>query len=204
MYIIGITGGTASGKTTFVSKLKEKIDPNYINIISQDDYYKPLAHLSASEKATVNFDHPNAIDFELLARHIIALKNNTPILKPMYDFEIHDRLEAKKIVTPKPILVIEGILILTSEKIKALCDYAIFVDAPKKIRQKRRIDRDISERGRTLESVLYQFENHIHPMHDQFIEPVKTSVHRIIDGTISFDKPLEELVNLIENQVSLP
>lgn len=204
MYIIGITGGTASGKTTFVSKLKEKIDPNYVNTISQDDYYKPLAHLSNSEKTTVNFDHPNAIDFELLARHIIDLKNNKTISKPVYDFEIHDRLEAKELVIPKTILIIEGILILVSEKIKALCDYSIFVDAPKKIRQKRRIDRDISERGRTLKSVLYQFENHIHPMHDQFIEPVKTSAHRIIDGTISFDKPIEELVNLIENQVSLP
>lgn len=204
MYIIGITGGTASGKTTFVKQLIAQYGTSYITIISQDDYYKPLFNLSFEEKITFNFDHPSTIDFELLQQHLVALKKGNSIEKPNYSFETHKRLPKSISVFPKPILILEGILVLSTPVIKALCDYTIFVDAPEQIRQERRLKRDIAERGRTAESVLYQFKTNIHPMHRQFIEPLKNEVDKIIDGTKSFKEPLKAIACLIEKQVSLP
>ncbi len=204
MYIIGITGGTASGKTTFVEQLIAQCDADWVNIISQDDYYKPLSHLTLEEREKTNFDHPDALDFELLEQHLLSLKKGETIEKPTYSFETHNRLVQKIDILPKPILILEGILVLSILEIKSLCDYTIFVDAPEIVRQERRLQRDMAERGRTRESVLYQFETNIHPMHRQFIDPIKTTVNKIIDGTQSFDTPLKEVVNLIEKQVSLP
>lgn len=203
MYVIGITGGTASGKTTFVNRLLENCDITKVNIISQDDYYKPLTGLSFKEKDKINFDHPDSLDFDLLEQHLLDLKKGEAVEKPTYSFETHDRLPNAVTISQKPILIIEGILILSVSKIQQLCDYTIFVDASETIRQERRLLRDMTERGRTKESVLYQFETNIHPMHRQFIEPVKDKVDMIIDGTKSFDIAIQDVVKLIEKQVSL-
>lgn len=204
MYIIGITGGTASGKTTFVKQLKDSFNSECLNIISQDDYYKPLYGLTFDEKDKFNFDHPDALDFNLLEKHLLALKKGELIGKPTYDFNTHDRLFENISIVPKPILILEGILILSVPKVKILCDYTIFIDAPEDIRQKRRLKRDLTERGRTAESVLNQFEKNIHPMHRQFIEPLKKGADFIIDGTKDFTEPLNAIASLIQKQVSLP
>ncbi|WP_010178768.1 uridine kinase [Aquimarina agarilytica] len=201
MYIIGITGGTASGKTTFVTKLLAQCDPHRITMISQDDYYKPLTGLSLQEKNNINFDHPNSIDFDLLEKHILSLKKGELINKPNYSFETHDRLEKVTTISPKPILILEGILVLSVPKIKALCNYTIFVDASEKTRQERRLKRDIAERGRDKETILEQFKTNIHPMHRKFIEPLKNEVNLVIDGTKNFNEPINSLVNLIETKI---
>ncbi len=204
MYIIGITGGTASGKTTFVQQLIEECETDWINIISQDDYYKPLKGLSYQEKDKINFDHPDTIDFDLLEQHLLTLKDGKSIQKPSYSFKTHDRLIETTSILPKPVLILEGILVLSIAKTKTLCDHTIFLDAPEYIRQERRLQRDVNERKRTPESVLFQFETNIHPMHRQFIEPLKHKVHQVIDGTKSFHSPLNDVVKLIKKQVSLP
>ncbi|WP_010523059.1 uridine kinase [Aquimarina agarivorans] len=200
MYIIGITGGTASGKTSFVNQLKQHVNGSQINFLSQDDYYKPLTGLSYKDKDQINFDHPDSLDFDLLEKHIHTLKIGQPIEKPTYSFQTHDRLVKTTTTAPRPILIIEGILVLSMQNIKQLCNYTIFVAAPEDVRQQRRLKRDVAERGRTAESVLYQFETNIHPMHRQYIEPLKNKVDYIIDGTKSFETPITHVLKLIENQ----
>ncbi len=203
MYIIGITGGTASGKTTFVKDLLDQCDTNTVNIISQDDYYKPLVGLTLQEKNDINFDHPDSLDFDLLEEHILSLKKGKAINKPTYSFETHDRLEKTIPIDPKPILILEGILVLSVSTIKALCDYTIFVNASEKIRQERRLKRDIAERGRDKETILEQFKTNIHPMHRKFIEPLKNEVNLVINGTKDFKKPIQTILNLININTNL-
>jgi len=202
MYIIGITGGTASGKTTFVNHLKTKFSSQEINIISQDDYYKPLTHLSIKEREQTNFDHPKAIDFKLLHQHINNLKSGTSINVPSYCFTTHNRLADVKLVNPKKVLIIEGILILSQTEIKSTCNYTIFIDAPHEIRFNRRLKRDIKERGRTKESILKQFHDHINPMHEAFVSPIKTSVNMIIDGTKDLTLNVDKISELITKHLS--
>ncbi len=197
MYVIGITGGTASGKTTFVNLLKQKFREESINFISQDDYYNDMSHISITDRKAVNFDHPNALDFKLLIKHVNYLKNGLAIDKPIYSFEIHNRIDKTKRITPKKVLVLEGILILNNLKINKLCNTTIFIDAPESTRIKRRIKRDSKERGRTKESILFQFKNHITPMHNKFIEPLKHKVNFVFDGTTNFHNDLRKMENLI-------
>jgi len=202
MYIIGITGGTASGKTTFVNHLKNRFSSNQINIISQDDYYKPLSHLSLSDREKTNFDHPDSLDFKLFYEHLICLKENESIEIPNYCFTTHDRLAQTTLITPKKVLIIEGILILSQAEIKKVCDYTIFFDAPHDIRVQRRLERDINERGRTSESVIAQFKNNITPMHNTFVAPVKFNVDLIIDGTQDLQTNVEKISELINKHLS--
>ena len=202
MYIIGITGGTASGKTTFVNLLKQQFSEIDVAIISQDDYYKPLTHLSIQEREKINFDHPDSIDFKLLHEHVIALKAGKAIQIPNYCFATHDRLAQKTELTPKKVLIIEGILILSQPEIKKACDYTLFIDAPHDIRVQRRIKRDVNERGRTPESVIEQFNVNIAPMHKVFVEPAKTSVDLVIDGTQKMDSTIHKISSLINKQLS--
>jgi len=199
MHIIGITGGTASGKSTFVALLKQKCKGLSITFISQDDYYKDNTLLTPEELNTINFDHPDSLDFDLLAEHINLLNTGKSIDKPTYSFEQHKRTSKTETITPQNILIIEGILVLSVDKIRQLCDTTIFIDAPETIRIERRLTRDIAERGRTRESVLYQFETNIGPMHKQFIEPIKNNVDFIFDGTQSFSNPVNLIYNLITN-----
>ena len=199
MYTIGITGGTASGKSTFVELLKQKCEGLSINFISQDDYYKDITGIPIEERSTINFDHPNALDFDLLSNHIKLLQEKKAIEKPLYSFEKHNRLPQTETIFPKEILVIEGILVLSTPQVKKHCNTTIFIDAPKAVRMERRIKRDIAERGRTRENVLLQFNTTISPMHTQFIEPVKDTVDYIVDGTKSFSSPLQKIYTLITN-----
>lgn len=196
MLIIGITGGTASGKSTFVKLLKKQSEDFSINFIAQDDYYKDTASLTFEEISKLNFDHPDALDFRLLHQHIVDLKDGISIEKPNYSFITHRRLEKTTLILPKPILVLEGILILSDSKIKALCNKTIFIDAPNVVRLNRRIHRDVSERGRTEDDVRFQFAKNINPMHLQFIEHTKNDVDYVFDGTRSFDEAINTIKGL--------
>lgn len=200
MFVIGITGGTASGKSTFVSLLKQKCHHLDVNFISQDDYYKDTTNLSLEEIRDINFDHPDALDFKLLYQHIILLAKGKIIHKPTYSFTSHNRLPETELINPTPVLVLEGILILNSVSIKNLCDTTIFIDAPEEIRMARRIERDVSERGRTEESVRLQFQKNISPMHHKYIEPMKKKVDYVFDGTQNFKNPIDTIIRLIQEQ----
>ena len=178
--LIGITGGTGSGKSTVARAIYESLPKNNIVIIEQDSYYKDQSHLTEEERTKTNYDHPFAFDTKLLVSHLKDLLNNIPIDKPLYDFTIHNRMKETVRVEPKEIIILEGILILDSPEIRDLLDIKIFVDTDADIRIIRRIQRDMKERGRTLESIIKQYTEVVKPMHYQFVEPTKRYADIII------------------------
>lgn len=179
-FVIGIAGGTGSGKTTLAKKIQSSL-ANAV-LIEQDCYYKDLSHLPMQERQKTNFDHPNSIDFERLAQDILALKNGQPIDKPIYSFKTHSREGGSNRVEPANVIIVEGILVFTEEKIRDLLDLKIYVDTDNDIRILRRIERDILERGRDLLSVRDQYLSTVKPMHSQFVERSKQYADVIIPG----------------------
>ena len=178
--LIGITGGTGSGKSTIAKAIFESIPEKNVTIIEQDSYYKDQSHLPMEKRVKTNYDHPLAFDTELLYKHIQELLNNKPVEKPIYNFSKHNRAEGTITVYPKDIIILEGIMILEDEKLRALMDIKIFVDTDSDVRIIRRILRDLNERGRTLDSVVDQYLNTVRPAHLQFIEPSKRYADIII------------------------
>lgn len=171
--LIGITGGTGSGKSTVSKEIFKSIHEKKITIIEQDSYYKDQSHLTFEERIATNYDHPFAFDNDLLVKHLKELLNNKSIEKPIYDFEMHTRKKETTTVEPKDIIILEGILILSEEAIRDLLDIKIFVDTDSDVRVLRRIVRDIKDRGRTLDSVILQYMETVRPAHLQFVEPTK-------------------------------
>lgn len=172
--IIGITGGTGSGKSTVCKSIKESIPEENIAIIEQDAYYKDQAHLSFEDRLKTNYDHPLAFDNKLLIKHLDMLCNGESIEKPIYDYELHTRdLENTVTTEAKDIVIVEGIMILEDEELRNKLDIKIYVDTEDDLRILRRIQRDIKERGRTVDSVIEQYLQTVKPAHDQFIEPYK-------------------------------
>ena len=180
MLIIGIAGGTGCGKTTVVNQIINELPDREVGVISQDSYYNDLSHLSYDERAQINFDHPRAIDFELLGEHLRELKKGNPIHQPVYSFVKHNRTGDTILTHPRKVMIIEGILILTHPQIRDMFDIKIFVHADSDERLIRRLKRDINERGRDLDEVLDRYQNTLKPMHDQFIEPTKEYADIII------------------------
>lgn len=178
--LIGITGGTGSGKSTVSREILKSIHEKKIDIIEQDSYYKDQSHLTFEGRIQTNYDHPFAFDNDLLVKHLKDLLNNKAIEKPIYDFEHHNRKEETITVEPKDIIILEGILILFEEEIRDLLDIKIFVDTDSDVRVLRRIVRDIKDRGRTLDSVIMQYMETVRPAHLQFIEPSKRYADIII------------------------
>jgi len=178
--VIGITGGTGSGKSTVAKKVVRAINEKDIAMVEQDSYYKDQSDMSLEERVKTNYDHPFAFDNKLLARHIKDLINRKSIEKPIYDFENHNRRKEKIIVEPKDIIIVEGILLLLDEEIRKLLDIKIFVDTDSDVRVIRRIQRDIKDRGRTLDSVIMQYMSTVRPAHLQFVEPTKKYADIII------------------------
>jgi uridine kinase len=178
--IIGIAGGTASGKSTLARTIHEQSGPSDTVIIKMDDYYGHRPHLSSSEREAVNYDHPDAFDVPLLLSHLELLKKGTSILQPTYDFKTHLRSKKTIQVNPAPVIILEGIMTFAIPLIRAMIDYKIFVDTPTDIRLLRRIKRDIEERGRDLASIEYQYMNTVRPMHDLFVEPSKVHADIIV------------------------
>ncbi len=177
--IIGICGGTGSGKTTVANKITENIDKKNVSIIHQDAYYK-FQNMSYEKRCLTNYDHPFAFDTDLLLNHINCLIKREQVQMPIYDFSIHNRTEETKLIEPKDIIIIEGILIFEDKRLRDLMDIKIFVDTDADIRIIRRITRDINERSRTLDSVIKQYISSVKPAHEQFIEPLKKYADLII------------------------
>ena len=177
--VVGIAGGTGSGKSTITSSLKEKLKDSVV-VIEQDSYYKDQSSLPFEERIKTNYDHPFAFDNDLLVEHVLSLKEQKSIEKPIYDFETHNRKKETILVEPCDVIIVEGILILYEEAVRDLLDIKIFVDTDSDVRIIRRILRDTKERGRSLESILTQYQNTVKPMHEEFIEPSKKHADIII------------------------
>ena len=180
MLIIGIGGGTGSGKTTVVNQILSEFPAGEVQVISQDSYYKDTSHLTFEERCKINFDHPKSIDFELLQSHLKALKTGENINQPVYSFKTHNRTGKTTITEPKKVVIVEGILILSDSELRSLFDIKIYVHADSDERLMRRLKRDIAERGRDLDEVLERYQTTLKPMHQQFIEPMKEFADIII------------------------
>ncbi len=178
--IIGICGGTGSGKTTVANRILESVSAHEVVFIQQDSYYRNLKDLPLDYRQVANFDHPDALDNDLLVNHMRKLKAGEAIELPLYDFKTHTRLLETRAVDPKPIVIVEGILIFAEPRLLEQMDIKVFVDTPDDIRFIRRLRRDIAERGRTLESVIDQYISTVRPMHMQFVEPSKRHADVII------------------------
>ena len=178
--LIGIAGGTGSGKSTVAQEIYSALSSENIGIIEQDSYYKDQSDLSFEERVKTNYDHPDAFDTPLLIEHLKDLLAWKPIEKPIYDFSLHNRKKETITVEPRHIIILEGILILSEPQIRDMLDIKIFVDTDADVRIVRRLQRDIKERGRTMDSVINQYLNIVRPMHLQFVEPTKRYADIII------------------------
>ena len=178
--VIGVTGGSGSGKTSVTKAIYESFKGHSITMLQQDFYYKDQSDLPFEERLKTNYDHPFAFDNDLLVEHLEKLLRYEPIEKPVYDYSLHTRSKEIIAVEPKDVIILEGILVLEDERLRNLMDIKLFVDTDADIRIIRRLSRDIKERGRTLDSVIDQYTNVVRPMHNQFIEPTKRYADIII------------------------
>lgn len=201
MLIIGIAGGTGSGKTTVVKKIINKLDTKDITIISQDSYYHKTNGLSYEERCKINFDHPRAIDFELLIEHVKTLRKGKAIEQPIYSFVSHNRSEDTIKTHPRKVIIIEGILIFTNKELRDLIDIKFFVHADSDERLIRRIRRDIQERGRSIDEVLHRYQETLKPMHEQFIEPTKNYADIIIPNNHRNEVAIEVVQTVINEKL---
>jgi len=180
MLIIGIAGGTGSGKTTVVNQILNELPADEVTVISQDSYYKENSNLSYKERTRINFDHPKAIDFDLLVSHLKTLKKGEIVEQPIYSFVTHNRTSDTLVTHPRKVIIVEGILIFNNKELRDLFDIKIFVHADADERLIRRTRRDITERGRDINEVLTRYQDTLKPMHQQFIEPTKNFADIII------------------------
>ena len=194
--VIGITGGSGSGKTTIVNRIREIVE-DFV-FIPQDNYYKSAEYINNTNITAFNFDHPDAFDSDLIKKHIKALKNFKAIEMPQYDFVHHRRTEKTVKVEPKKLIIFEGIMIFSEKKILDLIDLKLFIDTPADIRFIRRLKRDIEERGRTLDSVVEQYMEYVRPGHQEFIEPLKTKADIIIPEGGNNERALDVLLSFIK------
>lgn len=173
MLVIGIAGGTGSGKTTVVKKIIERLPPGEVAILSQDSYYRDSSHLPMEERQKINFDHPSSIEFDLLVDHIKALKAGRPVQEPIYSYLTCTRSAETREIQPKAVIIVEGILVLFPANLRDEMGLKVFVDCDSDVRLSRVIQRDIIERGRNVEMVLERYAETVRPSHIQFIEPTK-------------------------------
>jgi len=201
MLTIGITGGTGSGKTTILEEIKKEFSKSDIGFISQDSYYNDNGDLSFEEKNKINFDHPEAVDFDLMINHLNLLKNGKNINQPIYSFFDHNRTEKTELIEPKKIMVIEGLLILTNKKLRDLIDVKVFVDSKSNLRFKRRLNRDVNERGRSEEEVIELFNKRLNEMHKMYVEPMMKYCDIIIDNNTNNSIEIDPLIKIIKNNL---
>lgn len=178
--IIGISGGTGSGKTTVAHRIIEAVGADKVVYLQQDAYYRNLGDMPLDLRHKVNFDHPDAFDTDLMINHLEALRAGETIEQPIYDYATHSRKAERAYVQPRPVIIVEGILVFVFAKLRGLMDLKIFVEMDADIRLIRRLQRDVNERGRTLESIITQYTTSVRPMHQQFVEPSKRYADIII------------------------
>ena len=178
--IIGIAGGTGSGKTTLTQRLREHFGQNEVSVINHDSYYKAHDELPYEERCKLNYDHPDSFDTPLLVEHLQQLRAGHPVDVPVYDYTIHNRSKETVRVLPAPVIIVEGILIFASPELCEMMDLKVFVDTDADVRILRRIVRDVKKRGRTLDSVVTQYLTTVKPMHEQFVEPSKRKADLIV------------------------
>ena len=199
--IIGICGGTGSGKTTIARAIVDSVGARNVILIEQDSYYKNLADMPLDERHQANFDHPEAIDGDMLVDHIKSLKQGESIEMPLYDMVTHTRRDETETFVPKPVVIVEGILIFAEPRILDLLDVRVFVDTPDDVRLMRRLRRDIIERGRTFERTLEQYERTIRPMHFEFVEPSKRHADIIIPEGSNTGVTVEFLCSMVREKL---
>lgn len=201
MLVIGIAGGTGSGKTTVVRKIIESLPDGEVAVLSQDSYYKDNSHLPLEKRQEINFDHPKALEFDLIVEHIKELRKGNSIEEPIYSYLTCTRAKETVTVYPKDVLILEGILILTHKELRDLFDIKVFVDADPDDRLNRVIQRDIVERGRSVAKVLERYDKSVKPMHLQFIEPSKRYADLIVPQGGHNKVAIEVLCSIIEKNL---
>jgi uridine kinase len=199
--VIGIAGGTGSGKTTVAQVILDRVGTHRISMLPHDAYYKDLTGLSHTQRTQINFDHPDSLDTELLIEHVKILKTGRAIQLPVYDFKTHSRTQNTILIEPQRVILVEGILIFVEQRLRDLFDVKIFVDTDADIRFIRRLERDITERGRTSISVIQQYLNTVRPMHLEFVEPSKRYADVIIPegglNSVAMDMVVARLLELL-------
>ena len=200
-FIIGVAGGRGSGKTFFAEALAKKLGPNTASVLYQDSYYIDQSEKFDHDGGSVNFDHPSALDFKLLAKHLAELKKNNSIQVPLYNFARHQRLKETIIFKAKKVVILDGILILGQKNIRDLIDKSIYIQTPEDIRFERRLKRDVETRGRTPEGVKKQFEKQVKPMHDLFVAPSMEFADIVNSGTDI--KMFHSLLDKLTNELNL-
>jgi uridine kinase len=201
MFIIGITGGSGSGKSSIVNAIAEGFDKNQLTVLSQDRYYNPLDHLSPKERSVQNFDHPSAFDYDLLEEHLYELKKGNTIPAPVYSFVKETREPETDLISPTPILLLEGILLMNHPKIKSMVDLWIYIDTDEDHRLMRRVLRDTSERGQELTKVFRRYTEQVKPMHQNYIETSKSEADIIINNNHHYDRSVQFVIKAIQQMV---
>ena len=201
MLVVGIAGGSGSGKTTVVTNIVSRFQRNQIAVIQQDSYYRDNSHIPPEERGHINFDHPGSLEFDLLCNHVKKLKQGIPVERPVYSFLTCTRTEETIQVEPADILILEGILILANAALRKLIDFKVFIDADPDDMLRRIINRDIEERGRTAGEVLERYKKTVSPMHLQFIEPTKKYADIIISPDEDDQTVMEMLASIIEENI---
>lgn len=199
--LIGIAGGTGSGKTTLADKLVDSFGSQEVTVIRQDNYYKRHDDMDYEQRAKLNYDHPDAFDSDLFYEYIVALKQGNPVEIPVYDYTIHNRSEETILINPTPVIVLEGIMLFVEKVLCDLMDIKVFVDTDADVRILRRIVRDVKERGRSLESVIGQYLTTVKPMHEQFVEPSKRRADIIVPEGGENQVALEMLIERVNKHL---
>ena len=199
--VIGIAGGTGSGKTTLMKNLTQQLGNN-VTVMSHDNYYKRLDHLSYEQRCAINYDEPAAFDTSLMAYHLSELRRGAEVDCPVYDFTIHNRSDKTIHLVPTKVIIVEGILIFENQALRDLMDIRIFVDTDADIRLCRRIKRDVNKRGRTLESVLKQYQTTVKPMHEAYVEPSKKYAHIVVPEGGKNEVALEMILDRIHRHLN--
>lgn len=201
-FIVGVAGGSGSGKTYFARALQEQLGSEICEIVYQDNFYIDQSKRFDFDGGSVNFDHPSSIDFQLLGQHLAKLKTGQSTQIPIYDFVTHTRKNETVHIAPTPIIIVDGILIFHAEEVRTHFDDMVFFDTPEKLRFERRLERDVNERGREPEGVRNQFLKQVKPMHDQFVEPSKCFAKTVVREIGEFEQTLQEYCERLSQNIS--